>query len=162
MAMCQEDSEEHQNSKNDWTESQSLHRQFLSQPPGQRGLFLSLPHSTTQLAYRLLCPLYLLPLVMDCLDPAGRMSSACTGLTEDGEEHSRNCSWVLETILIKSLHSSGNATCWNTYSFEDQWLLKTHSEQRSAYALPLSSLPVLLIQCVSASYKRRREHEFMW
>lgn len=102
---------------------ESLHRQFLSQPLGQKGLFFSLPHSTTQLAHRILCTCSLQ--LRDCPDQAGGTNSACTVEIKNGEEHSMNCSWVLETILIKSLHSSCNSTCWNTNSFEDQWLLKT-------------------------------------
>lgn len=110
------------------------------------------PHSLLTGSFILCtCSLWL----RDCPDPAGRTSSACTGLVEDGEEHSRNCSWILETILIKSLHSSCNTTCWNTNSPEDQWLLKNHSEQRSAYALPLSSLPVLLILQQRGAFKRK-------
>lgn len=81
----------------EWVNDKLLHRQFLSQPPGQRGLFLSLPHSTTQLAYRLLCTCSLW--LRDCPDRAGGTSSACTDVIENGEEHSMNCSWVLETIL---------------------------------------------------------------
>ena len=91
----------------------------------------------------------------DCPDPASGMSSACTGLIGDGEELSRNFSWALETILIKSLHSGCNATCWNTNSFEDQWLLKKHSEQRSAYALALSSLPVFWLLQQRGAFKRK-------
>lgn len=114
----------------------------------------------------------------DCPDPAGGRTSACTGLIEDGEEHSRNCSWVLETILIKSLHSICNATCGNTNSFKDSCLLRNHSEQRSAYAFPLWSLPVFLIleqrgvsrereddnafyMEIHESWNKNREHEFM-
>lgn len=145
MWPCVGKTQEQQNNKNDWLESQLLHRQFLSQPPGQKGLLLSLPHTATQLAYRLLHPLYLLPLVKR-LPWSGWRDELCMYWRNWRwwGAHSRNCSWVLETILIKSLHSSCNTTCWNTNSFGDQWLLKKHSEQRSAYGLLLSSLPVLL------------------
>lgn len=147
-AMCQEDSEEHQNTRNE----KSLHRKFLSQPPGHRGLFLSLPHSTTQLVHRLLCTCSLW--LRDCPDQAGGTNSACTGVIGNGEEHSMNCSWVLETIPTKSLYTSYNSTCWNKNSFEDQWLLKIHSEKRGAYALLHSSLPVFL-NCSKGSFKSK-------
>lgn len=136
------------------------------------------PHSLLTGSFVLFtCSLWL----RECPDLTSGTSSACTGLTEDGEEHSGDCSWLLETILIKSLHSSCNATCWNANSFEDQRLLKNHSEQRSACAPPLSSLPVLLIlqqrggglrekEDVSAFHMEiqacllqpKTEHELMW
>lgn len=133
-AMCQDSTGKHQKSKNDWIESQPLHRQLLSQPVGREDDSFSshtLPHSVLT-GPVVLCACFLW--LRDCPDPAIRTCSACTGLIEDGEQHSRNCSWVLETILVKSLHSSQHCKWLEYKQLWRQWMVKNHAEKKCLYS----------------------------